>query len=238
MAILVAICSLFVSTGISITAYNQIDALAEYYDKHFPIAHVADNRLTVDNAEPVEYKGQSFQIAMDVTGNTYTRDTTIPVALFFLNDKIILDAERGGVTEYQYSQLPETITEISADTIRSLQRIASFFVLMFSLILVFLDWTIQTALMTMIGSFVVGIVAAFFRILLPRNEQLKISITAAVPMIVLMALEHLLLLREGYVFGILPLPNSLFTLNMLVFGLFLVLGSRGYLLPYIPKDSE
>jgi hypothetical protein len=102
----------------------------------------------------------------------------------------------------------------------------------------FVNWSIHTALLTMIGALVVGVVATFFRILLPRTEQLKIAITAAVPSIVLTTIEHLLLINEGVGFGVAPLPGSLHVLNILVFSFFLILGARGYLLPFIPKDSD
>ncbi|MBN1297681.1 DUF1189 family protein [bacterium] len=236
MAMLVLVSSLFIGTGTSISAYRKIGEIAEIYDRHFPPARLSGGKLEMQDQTPVVYRGNGYFVVMDVTGQQWEREAEFPIGLFFLKDKIVVSTDKDS-RSYDYSFFGHSDVSITASAIRGVSGAVAMVSFTFWSIIIFIDWSLRTTLMAMIGSFVVGIVAALFRILLPRNEQLKIAITAAVPVTVLMVIEHLLLLKEGIGFGIVPLPPSLFFLNLLVFLAFLILGSRGYLKPYLPKDS-
>ena len=238
MALLVLISSLILGTAIALAVRDRIVEIAGIYDQHFPSATLVDGRLVVEDETPVNYKGKDYQVVMDVSGKTYTRDSDFPIALFFLQDRVIIDTAESDSKEYNYSLFARTDMKIDAQSIDSSKTAVAFIAFLSWSLLLFIDWSMRTALMTMLGSFVVGIISAFFHILLPRNEQLKIALTASAPVTVIMIIEHLLLLREKAGFGITQLPNSLYGLNLAVFTLFLVFGSRGYLLPFLPKNPD
>ncbi len=241
MAVLIALSAVVVGIGIAFVVRGRIIEISRIYDTYFPTARLTDGLLILDDDTPVIYRGSDYKVVMDVTGERHDRDSEFPIALFFMRDRMIIDTSQSGVKEYKYAEFQswfQNDIKITSEIIYSNWALAALAAFFFWSALLFLNWSIHTALLTMIGALVVGVVATFFRILLPRSEQLKIAITAAVPAIVLTAIEHLLLIDEGVGFGIAPLPGSLFLFNILVFGVFLILGARGYLLPFLPKDSE
>lgn len=238
MALLIVISAMIVGIGISIVVRERITEIARIYETHFPSAELVDGMLIVDNDTPVVYRGRDYQVVMDVTGNEHQRESEFPIALFFLRDRMIIDTASTGSKEYKYTFFGRTDMAITSSAIRSTRSFAAIVAFVFWSALLFINWSIHTALMTIFGSFVVGIVAAFFRILLPRNEQLKIALTAAVPVTVVTAIEHLLMIREGTGFGLAPLPGSLFLFNISIFAAFVIFGARGYLMPFIPKDRK
>lgn len=238
MAIFVATSTLCLTIPLSISAYNQTVAVGDIFDQNFSPGMLIDGELVLEDTTPVEYKGKNYYVVVDVTDGSWEADRDRPVSLFFLKDRMIVETQNDDSREYLYSRFVQTEQKINGTVIRN-QR---YWILALALIsltfLLTLMWTMETALMAMIGSFVVGIVAAFYRILLPRNEQLKIALTALVPMTVLKLAEHLLLFGQGMRMEAIDIPDSLSVLNILVFGLFLVLGARAYLLPYLPKNPE
>lgn len=237
MAILVLISALFIGIGASVVTYHRMGDIAHIYERYFPPASIKDGILTVQDETPVVYRGKGYQVVMDVTGGQWEREAEYPIALFFLKDKLIISTENES-RDYAYSFFGKESVSITASAIQSIRGVISLLAFIFWSIIIFIDWALRTALMAMIGSFIVAIVAAMSHILLPRNEQLKIAITAAAPVTVLLVIEHLLLLNEGIGFGITPLPSSLFVLNVIIFIMFLIMGSRGYLRPYLPKDTD
>ncbi|MCD4652340.1 DUF1189 domain-containing protein [bacterium] len=230
IAILIAITSVFVAIGVAIMTYTQI---SEIHEKHFPDSVVINGQLVLGNESSITYNARNYQIIMDVTDASIERDPEFTTALIFLKDKMIIDIEQLERQEYPYNILSN-----GNITMESVRIVISIFIFGIWTILLFLDWSLKTALMVMLGSFAVGIIAASFKILLPRNEQLKVAITAVAPVTVLIMFEHLLLINEGISLGKSPLPYSLFAMNFLVFGVLLVFGSRSYILPFLPKKSE
>ncbi|HPQ41487.1 MAG TPA: DUF1189 family protein [bacterium] len=237
MAILVLMAALFIGTGVSISAYQRMGDIARIYDRYFPEAEIKNGELVVEDETPVVYRGKGYQVVMDVTGGRWERESEFPIALFLLKDKMVIATENDS-RDYNYHFFGSDNLTITASAIQSTRGAIAVIAFIFWSLLIFIDWSLRTALMAMIGSFIVAIVAAVSHILLPRNEQLKIALTAAAPVTVLMVIEHLLLLNEGIGFGITPLPSSLFVLNLLIFIVFLIMGSRGYLRPYLPKDTD
>lgn len=239
MALLVLVSSLIIGTTIAFTVRDRVRQIARVYKEHFPQAELVDGQLIVEDKTPVVYKGRKYHVIMDVTGDDYKRDRDLPISVFLFHDRMVIDAAQSSEPMvWIYPDLSPVTMKINAESINALKTLIAFVAMIFWTCLLFIDWSMQTALMTMIGSFIVGIVAAFFRILLPRNEQLKIALTAAVPVTVIMVIEHLLLLRESVDLDISRLPASLYVLNLIIFAVFLIFGSRGYLLPFIPKKPE
>lgn len=238
MALLVLFSALILGTSIAFSVRDRVIHAAQIYQEHFPEARIEKGMLLVDNDTPVIYKSPKYHVVMDVKADDYKRDKNIPVAVFLFHDRMVIDAADTEPMEVDYPAFSSMIMKINADTIEASKTLFALAALIFWTFIVFIDWSMQTALMTMIGSFVVGIVAAFFHILLPRNEQLKIALTAAVPVTVILLIEHILLLREQLHPGISRLPPSLYALNLLIFAVFLIFGSRGYLLPFLPKNPD
>ena len=236
MALLIAISAMIVGVKISVIVREKIEEISQIYEKHFPPAKLVDGMLILDNDSPVIYNGKEYQVVMDVTGNEYFRESGFSMALFFLRDRVVIDTEASGIKDYKYSVLGQTDMIVTAQTILSTKGFTSVIAFIFWSALLFINWSIHTALMTMIGSFIVGITAAFSRVLFPRAEQIKIALTAAVPVIVLTVIEHLLLITNNLAFYVGPLPSPLFLFNITIFTIFVVLGTRGYLKPFIPKD--
>jgi len=235
MAILVFFTAVTVSIGVSFKVYKGVSSIADIYEQKFPKANLVEGQLVVEDETPVVYRTKGYLIVMDVTGKQWEREAEFPVAFFFYKDKLVIDTDQTDSREYSYEYFGNG--SVTAEAIEAARPLITFFAFVVWTLLLFIDWSFRTALLAMLGSFVVGIVTTYFRVLLPRNEQLKISITAAVPVTVIMMFEHLLLLNEGIGLGITPLPSSLFALNFMIFGLFLVFGSRSYILPYLPKKE-
>ncbi|MGB3977055.1 MAG: DUF1189 family protein [bacterium] len=237
MILLIGISAMIIGVKIAVIVREKIIEMGRIYETHFPPAKLVDGMLILENDEPIIYKGTDYQIVMDVTGNEYQREAEFPIALIFLRDRMIIDTESSGTKEYKYSILGQTDMTVTSQTIDSTKGITSIIAFFFWTGLLLINWSVQTALMTLIGSFIVGIVAAFSRILLPRNEQLKIALTAAVPVIILTVIEHLFLIIDNVGLYAGPLPGALLAFNIAVFTAFVVFGTRGYLKPFIPKDN-
>jgi len=236
MALLVFLAAALVGIGIAFVTFHRVIDIAEIYEQYFPEGQLVDGILVLQNDTPVEYKGKGHHIIMDVTGSDLERDPDYPVSVFFLRDKIVFESDESEPYEMSY---PKNFNwTISGPDIHAYRYATAFFAMLLWGFLLFIDWSMRIALMTMIGSFVVGIMSTFYRILLPRNEQLKIALTAAAPVAVLTSLENFLLLREAGSTILPPFPTSLHALNILAFAILLILGSRGYLLPFLPKNPE